>query len=269
VLGYVVLAAAFCVWVWLGQDAPRRIEPLIVALGFSLFALTATRQVVWLGLIAFYVVRSCGARGALVLPHRVAVPALAAALLALVAWVGVWGPTPPEPAVMTSVAAYAVTHPALPGRIATSTGTGSYLLFRGAANPPVVDGRLENYTPAEIDGTYAVLRGDPAAVDRAVRDWHVTAVITRDQSGIEELPKHGFRLVFRNGEGAYLVRAGSTRPRPYQARAGSVNGPAGEPTRSNSPAFSAARWSSGRLMQNDPDGPTPPVKPDQRSSKSS
>jgi hypothetical protein len=205
---YVAAAGAFCVWVWHDQEPPRRLEPLVVTIGFCLFALTATRQVVWLGLIAFYVVRSCGRPGSITLPHRVALPALAGAAAAVVLWLAVWAPTPPEPQVMTTVAAYAVTHPPGPGRIATPPGTGSYLLYRGGANAPLIDGRLENYTPAEIDGTYAVLRGEEAAVDHAVRDWNVVAIITRDRTGIRELPRQGFRVVFRNREGAYLVRGG-------------------------------------------------------------
>ena len=203
---YVLVVAGFCGWVWWAQPSPRRWEPLLVSLGFCLFALTATRQLVWLGLIVFYVVRSCGGVGTIVLPYRATLIALAVGCASIGGWFVLRAPTPPEPQLMTSVADYALAHPPPAGRIAAPTGTGSYLLLRHSANPPVVDGRLENYTPDEIDGTYAVLAGDPAAVSRAVREWRVAAVITRDTAGLERLQGEGFRLVYRNAEGAYLIR---------------------------------------------------------------
>src|SRR5262249_39805486 len=43
-VAYVVGVAAWCVLLWHCQPKPRRSEPLIVAFGFCLFALTATRQ---------------------------------------------------------------------------------------------------------------------------------------------------------------------------------------------------------------------------------
>src|SRR5439155_19792241 len=129
---------------------PRPLAPVLVAVGFAVFALTAARQAVWLGPVAFHLVRELAPHATWRVPRRVALPAAALGAASLVAW---WVGAPPAPAranLMTAAADYAAAHPPRRGRILTPTGTGSYMLWRHPGTPIVVDGRLERYKGHEL-----------------------------------------------------------------------------------------------------------------------
>jgi hypothetical protein len=202
---YVLLVAGFCVWLWRSQPGPRASEPLIVALGFCAFSMTATRQLIWLGPVCFYVLRTCGRPGVFTLPWRATVPVVAAAVAAVVCWVALLAPARPEPGLMTEAVAFAAQHPPCSGRVAVTPGPGSVLLWLGPQVPSLTDGRIEAYTAYEIDGSYTIVNGGPG-YQALIRQWDVTGVITRDGNGIRRLERVGFNPVYHAGEGTYLVR---------------------------------------------------------------
>ena len=201
---YVVAVAAFCFWLWRSQPAPRHSEPLIVALGFCLFAMTATRQLIWLGPICFYVLRTCGRPGTFVLPRGLSLPAIAAGAAAIVAWLAFLGPAQPEGDLLTQAVAYAAAHPPCSGRVADTPGPGSYMLWMNPGVKTLTDGRLEAYSAGQIHGSYTVVNGGPG-FRRLIREWGVTGVVTRNTTGIRRLERAGFRPVYQGGQGTYLT----------------------------------------------------------------
>ena len=176
-----------------------------MALGFVAFALTAARQAVWLGPLAFYLVRELAPAGRWSVPRRFAIPVAAAALGSLgVWWFGV-PPAPAMPTLMTVGADYAAAHPPARGRILMPTGTGSYMLWRHPRAQVVVDGRLEQYSARDLLTSYRLLDGRRSAL-RYLRRWQISAVLTRNRTGATVLERHGFQLAARVGGGYYLVR---------------------------------------------------------------
>jgi hypothetical protein len=175
-----------------------------MAIGFALFALSAARQAVWLGPVAFHLVRELAPAGGWRVPRRVAVPAAVLASASLLAW---WLGAPPAPAqanIMTAGADFAAAHPPRQGRILTPTGTGSYMLWRHPGTPIVVDGRLERYSGHELMVAYRLLAGTEPSL-RYLRRWRVGAVLTHNGRGARVLRQHGFRLRARVGSGFYLI----------------------------------------------------------------
>lgn len=196
--------AAFAALLYRAHPKPRPLGPALVAIGFAAFAATTARQTVWLGPVAFYLVRELAPAGVWRVPRRVAVPASLAAVAALVVWwVGV-PPTPSQASMMTAAADYAAAHPPRRGRILTPTGTGSYMLWRHPGTPVVVDGRLERYSAHDLLTTYRLLAGRHGSL-RYLRRWHVGAVVTRNARGAAVLRRHGFRVRKRIGASWYLV----------------------------------------------------------------
>jgi hypothetical protein len=203
-LALVVAFALFAALLYRAAPAPRPIAPALVALGFIAFGLTAARQAVWLGPLAFYLVRELAPEGRWSVPRRVAIPvALAAAASLAVWWFGV-PPAPAMPTLMTAGADYAAAHPPARGRILMPTGTGSYMLWRHPHVRVVVDGRLEQYSARDLLTTYRLLDGRSSAL-RYLRRWQIGAVLTRNRTGAAVLEHHGFRLAARVGGGLYLV----------------------------------------------------------------
>jgi hypothetical protein len=210
-LALVVAFALFAGLLYRACPAPRPLAPALVAIGFVLFALTAARQAVWLGPIAFYLVRELAPRGRWEVPRRVALPAAAVALGSLVAW---WVGAPPAPAMPTLMPAgadYAAAHPPASGRILMPSGTGSYMLWRHPHVKVVVDGRLEQYSARDLLATYRLLAGRRDAL-RYLRRWHIGAVLTHNRTGARVLERHGFRLVARVGGAYYLKSSGARAP---------------------------------------------------------
>ena len=203
-LALVVAFSLFGVVLYRAHPKPRPLAPALVAIGFVLFALTAARQAVWLGPLAFYLVRELAPAAVWRVPRRVALPAAGVAVTLLaVWWLGV-PPTPTQAQLMTAGADYAASHPPSRGRILMPTGTGSYMLWRHPRVPVVVDGRLEQYSAPDLLTTYRLLEGHRPAL-RYLRRWRIGAVLTRNATGARVLQRHGFRLVARVGGGYYLV----------------------------------------------------------------
>jgi hypothetical protein len=203
-LALFVAFSAFAVVLYRAHPRPRPLAPALIALGFAAFALTTARQTVWLGPVAFYLVRELAPRGVWRVPRRIAIPAALAATGALaVWWIGVL-PAPTQAGMMTAGADYAASHPPLRGRILTPTGTGSYMLWRHPDVPVVVDGRLERYSAHDLLTTYRLLAGSRPSL-RYLRRWDVGAVLTRNGRGAAELRRHGFTLRARIGDSYYLT----------------------------------------------------------------
>jgi hypothetical protein len=201
VIAFSLLAAVL----YRAHPKPRPLAPALVAIGFVLFALTAARQAVWLGPLAFYLVRELAPAVSWRVPRRLAIPVAVAAVASLaVWWLGV-PPTPTQAKLMTAGADYAAAHaPAAGSRILMPSGTGSYMLWRHPGTAVVVDGRLEQYSPRDLLATYRLLAGKRNAL-RYLRRWHIGAVLTRNATGAQVLQRHGFRLMARVGGGYYLV----------------------------------------------------------------
>jgi hypothetical protein len=201
------LLVAFCgfgLLLYRAHPRPRPLAPALIAIGFAVFALTAARQAVWLGPVAFHLVRELAPRATWRVPRRIALPAAALAVASLVAW---WVGSPPAPAqanLMTAGADYAAAHPPRRGRILTPTGTGSYMLWRHPRTRIVVDGRLERYRGHDLMVAYRLLDGSQHSLQH-LRRWHVGAVLTRNRRGAAVLQAHGFRLRARVGGSYYLV----------------------------------------------------------------
>jgi hypothetical protein len=203
-LALVIAFSLFAAVLYRAHPAPRPLAPALVAVGFVLFALTAARQAVWLGPLAFYLVRELAPEARWRVPRRVALPVAAVALATLVVWwLGV-PPTPTQAHLMTAGADYAAKHPPARGRILMPSGTGSYMLWRHPHVAVVVDGRLEQYSARDLLTSYRLLAGRRDAL-RYLRRWRIGAVLTRNATGARVLERHGFRLVARVGGGYYLV----------------------------------------------------------------
>ncbi len=173
VLALVIAFSALAVWLWREAPRPRPVTPALVAVAFVVLALTATRQVVWLGPLAFYLVHALGR------PR----------------------PAPPQAAAATR---QALAHPPDRGRLVLPAGAGSYALWRDPDRPIAIDGRMELYTPHEVRSTYRILDGKGAR--RTLRRWRVGGVVTRSRRGVRVLRRHGFRVEARRGGAFYLVR---------------------------------------------------------------
>ncbi len=193
-LAYPLLVVVYGAWLYTHAQRPRPVEPLIVLAGFAIFATTATRQLVWLGPLCFYLLRQLGRPGSIAVSRRVSLPVAAAAAAALLLW-SVWlAPPPNEPKLLSAAADYAATHP-VPGRIAAPAGTGSYLLWRASSLRVTVDGRFENYSEAELEGTYDIVdhRGDWRA---PASRWGVTRVLTRNPRASRDFVADGWSVTF-------------------------------------------------------------------------
>jgi len=201
---YPLLVVAYGAWLYTHAPRPRPLEPLIVLAGFAVFATTATRQLVWLGPLCFYVLRQLGRPGTIAVSRRLTVPVSAAAATALAAWT-VWiAPAPNEPKLLSDAASFAATHP-IGGRIAAPSGTGSLLLWRASSVPVTIDGRFENYSDAELEGAYDIVnhRGGWRALTSR---WNVTRVITRNPRAIRDFVSDGWNVRFKANRYVVLDR---------------------------------------------------------------
>ena len=216
VLALVIAFSALAVWLWREAPRPRPVTPALVAVAFVVLALTATRQVVWLGPLAFYLVHALGrprpaptisaGRRARVagLARRAWTGAATAALVLVLAWCALVGPAPPGPPQAAAATRQALAHPPDRGRLVLPAGAGSYALWRDPDRPIAIDGRMELYTPHEVRSTYRILDGKGAR--RTLRRWRVGGVVTRSRRGVRVLRRHGFRVEARRGGAFYLVR---------------------------------------------------------------
>jgi len=201
---YPLLVLAYGAWLYAHVPRPRPLEPLVVLAGFAIFSTTATRQLVWLGPLCFYLLRQLGRPGSIAVSRRVSVPVSAAAAAALLVWV-VWiAPAPNEPKLLTGAADYAATHP-ISGRVAAPAGTGSYLLWRASSLRVTIDGRFENYSDAELEGAYAIVNhgGDWRSLSSR---WGVTRVVTRNPRAIRDFVADGWSVRYSANGAAVIDR---------------------------------------------------------------
>jgi hypothetical protein len=222
-LALVIAFALFAGLLYRACPPPRPLAPALVAAGFVVFALTAARQAVWLGPLAFYLVRELTPVGRWQVPRRVALPAVVLAVAAIAVWWVGLPPAPAQPMLMTAGADYAAAHPPSHGRILMPTGTGSYMLWSHPRVPVVVDGRLERYSARDLLATYRLLAGSRSAL-RYLRRWRIGAVLTHNGNGAAVLQRHGFRLVARVGGGYYLL-AVEAATRGRTSRSPAARGP--------------------------------------------
>jgi hypothetical protein len=195
-LVYPALVAVYGAWLFAHAPRPRPVEPLLVLAGFAIFATTATRQLVWLGPLCFYLLRQLGRPGSIAVSRRASLPVSGAAAAALLVW-AVWiSPAPNEPKLLTGAADYAAAHP-VPGRVAAPPGTGSYLLWHASSLRVTIDGRFENYSDAELEGAYDVVDHRGAWRARASR-WGVTRVITRNPRAIADFVADGWLIRYNS-----------------------------------------------------------------------
>jgi hypothetical protein len=203
-LAYPLLVLGFAGWLYKRAPAPRPLEPLLVAFGFAIFATTATRQMVWLGPLCFYLLRSLGRPGRIAVSRRLSLPVTGLALTALVAWLVFWAPPPNEPKLMSGVVAYLAQHPPL-GRVALAAGSGSLLLYENPRIPLTIDGRFENYSDAELAGVYDIV-GHRGRYRALIRKWGIRAIGTRDRRAVQAYEREGWRLVYDSPSGFLLER---------------------------------------------------------------
>jgi hypothetical protein len=173
---------------------------LLVAGAFVVLALTAARQLVWLGPIAFYLLRRIGRPGEIAVSRRWSLPAVGVGLVALAGWAVGSGAPPPEGKLLAPLAERIAAEP-VTGRVAVPTGSGSYLLWIAPGQRITVDGRYELYRP-ELEAALDLLAGRRLAL---LGTWGVAAVITRNPLGAERLSRAGFRVV-ASDENGYLLR---------------------------------------------------------------
>ncbi|MBD0329502.1 MAG: hypothetical protein ICV64_05300 [Thermoleophilia bacterium] len=198
----VALFAGFAGYLWWRSAPPRPLEPLLVAGAFVVLALTAARQLVWLGPVAFYLLRRLGRPGEIAVTRRLSLPALGVGLALLLAWALWWGPPPPEAKLMAPLAER-VAAGRVEGRVAAPTGTGSYLLWRAPGQRITVDGRYEQYRPAELEAALDLLAGQHV---RLLDEWNVAAVVTPNPAGAARLTRAGLRVRAHDGDGYLLSR---------------------------------------------------------------
>ncbi len=193
-LAYPVLVVLYGAWLYTHAPRPRPVEPLLVLAGFAVFSTTATRQLVWLGPLCFYLLRQLGTPGSIAVSRRLSIPAAGAAAAALLLWTVWLAPSPNEPKLLSAAADHAAAHP-VPGGTAAPAGTGSYLLWRASSLHVTIDGRFENYSDSELDGAYDIVdhRGDWRALTAR---WGVTRVVTRNPRAIRDFVADGWRVRF-------------------------------------------------------------------------
>ena len=204
VLALVAAFAALAAWLWRNAPRPRRPEALIVAVGFTALALTATRQVVWLGPLSFYLVHSLGPDRTWGPKPSIVVPLGAAGVLLLTGWAALLGPTRPGPPQAAAAARHAMAHPPARGRLLVPSGTGSYVIWRDRHRPITIDGRLELYSAREVIANYRLLNGEGGFA--YLRRWRIGGVVTRHPRGARVLQRHGFRVAARRAGAWYLVK---------------------------------------------------------------
>jgi hypothetical protein len=221
VLAFALLAGVL----WHRAARPRPPAPALAAAAFTVLALSATRHVVWLGPLAFYLLHELGHPSERRLPLRVSAPCAAAGVLLVVAWWALAGPASNGPPQLAAAARHAIAHPPPRGRLLAPSGTGSYVLWRDPGRPVTIDGRLELYGASEVIANYSLLKGEGGLA--YLRRWRVGGVLTPSRRGARALERHGFRLVSRRGGGYYLLRrTGSTdRARARRRAPAMVTGP--------------------------------------------
>jgi hypothetical protein len=216
---YVVVAGGFAVWLWQRGAAPRPITPVAVTAGFVIMTMISLRNIIFIPPAIFFQLAHSGFDRPPARSFTPAVLAATAAVAAALVWGLVLGPAQEPAYVRTQLVEYAIAHPPPHGRIASTAGMGSYLLWRSPTTPVAIDGWLEHFTPTQLRGTYELVDGHRNGMQYAIR-WDVGAVITRHLRALRPLKAHGFVLKAWTPHGAYLVREGVDRPGTRRGRRG-------------------------------------------------
>jgi hypothetical protein len=202
---YVGIAGVFALWLWYRGPAPRPLTPLAVTAGFLAMAVFSMRNMIFIPpAIFFQLARSDFDRP----PTRSLIPAALAATAAGTAalvWALVLGPAQEPPYARQQLVRCAIEHPPRYGRIATTSGMSSYLLWRSPKTPVAIDGWLEHFNYTELRGTYELVDGHRDGMKYAAK-WKVGAILARHLQAIRPLEAHGFVLKAITPHGAYLVR---------------------------------------------------------------
>lgn len=204
-IAYVSAGAAFAAWLWWRSPRPRGLAPALIVAVFLALALLSLRNAIFVGpVLALAVALLAPER-----PARVPLPLvgllLAAAGGLAAAWAIAVGPARDEPLLDSRLVGYALRHPPKRGHIASYAGIGSYMLWRSSRAPVELDGWLEHFTAAELQGTYAVLDGRTREPMAYVCRLRIGAVIVDRQRVIQVLRSNGFKVAFRTRAGAYLI----------------------------------------------------------------
>jgi hypothetical protein len=208
---YLIAGAALAVWTC--RTAPRRTRamPVLVAVGFLVFAASSMRNLIFVApALAFQI--ACSAPDRLVAPDRLAAPsravvglAAAAAAAAAIVYGAILG-TPDAHRVGNPAVQYAIKHPPERGRIVAYAGPSSYMLWRAPDTPVVINGWLEHFTEAELRANFGILHGSRADPTPYVKRLDAGAVIAYIPKAIERLEAHGFVAKLSSPDGTYLVR---------------------------------------------------------------
>jgi hypothetical protein len=207
-VAYLGLAAAFAAWLYTRRDSTRSPATLLIVLAFLAMGLSSVRNIVFIGPVAALLIASVAPDRPLRIPRALIGLAGAAAVATALLWALTVGAARNEPILNTRLIDYAVHHPPARGHIASYAGVGSYMLWRSARAPVVLDGWLEHFSAAQLRGTYALLDGHAAHPMRVVRQLRIGAAIVDRRKAIDILRAHGFRVEFETPAGAYLVRSG-------------------------------------------------------------
>jgi hypothetical protein len=214
-VAYLGIATAFVLWLWWRTRAPRALTPLLVSIGFIVFAAVSVRNLIFVApAIALQIACSAPVHSA-PRPRAAIVLATAGTLMAGLIWIG--SVTPPVNAqpLGSRLLRYVAAHPPPRGRIASYAGVGSYLLWRSPRTPVVLDGWLEHFSASELRNTYSLLNGGDVHMARSLRKLRIGAAIANQPAAIRALRRHGFVTAFATHDGAYLVRRGRWYPRPH------------------------------------------------------
>jgi MFS family permease len=207
-VAYLVIAMAFTLWLWWRTRAPRALTPLLVSIGFILFAALSVRNLVFVApAIALQIACSAPTRTG---PRPRAAIALAAAgtLTAGLIWIASVSPPVNAQPLGSRLVRYAAAHPPAHGRIASYAGTGSYLLWHSPRTPVVLDGWLEHFSASELRDTYSLLNSGGVHLARRLRKLRIGAAIATQPTAIRALERHGFVSAFSTHDWTYLVRKG-------------------------------------------------------------
>ena len=220
-IAYLSVATGFALWLWTRTASPRPLGPLLVTAGFLAFGVLALRNLIFVGpALALQVAVSAPDREAIV-PRAVIGLATAASAVAVLIWAATVGPARNETPLGSRLVDYATEHPPREGHIASYASVGSYMLWHAPRTPVELDGWLEDFSPVELRGTYAVVDGKRANPTRLVSRLHIGAVIADRRIAIKALLAHGFVTKLTTPEGAYLVRrASQARPKRAQRTKG-------------------------------------------------
>lgn len=218
-IAYLAVATALAAWLWARASGSRSPTTALIALAFLAMAMVSLRNIVFVGPVLALMIASLAPDRPLMVPRALVGLAVTVAAGAVLVWALAVGPARNEPILGARLIGYALRHPPRSGRIASYAGVGSYMLWRSAGAPVVLDGWLEHFSPVELRDTYAVVDGRVANPMRYVRRLRIGAVIADRHRAIDVLRAHGFAVEFRTRAGAYLVkREGSASANPKRRR---------------------------------------------------